>query len=158
MLSLFSIRKGIIVQISMAECDKGGGPMGISCGVDIVEIDRIRQSFEKCGSGFCDRIFSVNEVLYCENRKAVKYESYAARFAAKEAVSKALGTGIGKGVSWKDIEVLNDEAGKPYVVLSGRAREVFDEINGADISLSLSHCKIYAVAYAVMELRDGARG
>lgn len=126
--------------------------MGILCGVDIVEIDRIRQSFETLGDSFRDRVFTRNEVEYCESKKVVKYQSYAARFAAKEAVSKAFGTGIGERLSWKDIEVLNDGAGKPYVVLSGKAGEMFDEIKGVSISLSLSHCKSYAVAYAVIEV------
>ena len=126
--------------------------MGILCGVDIVEVQRIKQSFETLGDSFRDRIFTRAEIEYCEGKKAVKYQSYAARFAAKEAVSKAFGTGIGEKVGWKDIEVLNDDSGKPYVVLSAKGRKVFDEINASNISLSLSHCKNYAVAYAVVEV------
>lgn len=126
--------------------------MAVHCGVDIVEIDRIKESFESCGNSFRDRVFTQREIEYCEAGKNVKYESYAARFAAKEAVSKAFGTGIGKGVKWKDMEILNDPLGKPYVVLSDRARELYDEMNGKFLSLSLSHCKHYAVAYAVIEV------
>jgi len=125
--------------------------LGISCGVDIIEIDRIKKSLESCGDSFRDKVFTAREIEYCEGKKAVRYQSYAARFAAKEAVSKAFGTGIGRGVSLKDIEVLNDEYGKPYVVLAGRAKELFNEINAIEISLSLSHSQNYAVAYAVME-------
>lgn len=125
--------------------------MAIYCGVDIVEIERIKHSFDTCGPEFRDRVFTANEIDYCESRKIVKYESYAARFAAKEAVSKAFGTGIGMGVKWKDIEILNDVNGKPFVNLSDRAREVFEEMKATGISLSLSHCKNYAVAYAVIE-------
>jgi holo-[acyl-carrier protein] synthase len=124
--------------------------MAIYCGVDIVEIDRIRQSFETVGDNFRDRVFTEAEIVYCEARKAARFESYAARFAAKEAVSKAFGTGIG-GVGWKDIEIRNDDNGKPYVVLSEKAQEVFNKMKGLGISLSLSHCRHYAVAYAVLE-------
>ena len=126
--------------------------MAVLCGVDIVEIDRIRQSFDSCGEGFRDRVFTENEIKYCESKKMVRFESYAARFAAKEAVSKAFGTGISKGVKWKDMEILNDPQGKPYVVLSEKAREIYEEMNAKGISLSLSHCKSYAVAYAVIEV------
>ncbi len=125
--------------------------MGICCGVDIVEVERIRRSLEKGGEAFKRRIFTEKEIEYCENKKSTKYESYAARFAAKEAVSKAFGTGIGKYVSWKDIEVLNDEKGKPYIVLSDEAKKLFHGINGRDMSISISHCKDYAIAYAVFE-------
>lgn len=126
--------------------------MAVLCGVDIVEIDRVRKSLESCGDSFRDRVFTCNEIEYCESKKAVRFESYAARFAAKEAVSKAFGTGISGGVTWKDMEILNDSQGKPYVVLHGRARELFGEMNAKGLSLSLSHCKSYAVAYAVLEI------
>jgi holo-[acyl-carrier protein] synthase len=125
--------------------------MAIYCGVDIVEIERIKHSFDTCGIEFRDRVFTMNEINYCESRNMVKYESYAARFAAKEAVSKAFGTGIGEGVKWKDIEILNNEQGKPFVVLSDRAEDIFEQMKGKGISLSLSHCRHYAVAYAVIE-------
>ena len=127
--------------------------MAIYCGVDIVEIQRIKQSFDKIGQSFRDKVFTQNEIDYCESRKVGRYQSYAARFAAKEAVSKAFGTGIGNGVKWKDIEVLRDESGKPYIVLSCRAKELFEEMKAIEISLSLSHCDNYAVAYAVIEVR-----
>ena len=126
--------------------------MGVLCGVDIIEIGRIEKSFETGGCGFRDRVFTKSEIEYCESRKTVKFESYAARFAAKEAVSKAFGTGIGGRIDWKDIEVLNDDSGKPYVVLSGKAKQLFEEIKGTCISLSISHCKEYAVAHAVIEV------
>lgn len=125
--------------------------MAVHCGVDIVEIDRIRQSFDSCGESFRDRVFTENEIKYCESKKLVRFESYAARFAAKEAISKAFGTGIGKGIKWKDMEILNDHQGKPYVILCDKAREIYDEMNARGISLSLSHCRSYAVAYAVIE-------
>jgi holo-[acyl-carrier protein] synthase len=128
--------------------------MAIFCGVDIVEIDRIKHSFDTCGVEFKNRVYTENESDYCESRKAVKFESYSARFAAKEAVSKAFGTGIGSGIKWKDIEILNDEHGKPYVVLADRAKEIYEEMRGSGISISLSHCKHYAVAYVVIEVKE----
>lgn len=127
--------------------------MAIRCGVDMIEIDRIKKSLESLGASFRDRVFTEREITYCEGKKAAKFESYAARFAAKEAVSKALGTGIGEGVAWKDIEVLNEPSGQPILVLHGRAKFFFEKLGTADISLSLSHCKSYAVAYAVIEVR-----
>jgi len=126
--------------------------MAVLCGVDIIEIDRIRNSFETCGDSFRDRVFTGNEIEYCESKKLVKFESYAARFAAKEAVAKAFGTGIGNGIKWRDIEIRNDQQGKPFAVLSERAGEIFEEMNARGISISLSHCKEYAVAYAVIEI------
>lgn len=125
--------------------------MGILCGVDIIEINRIQNSLESIGQAFRDRIYTENEIKYCEERKAMKYQSYAARFAAKEAVSKALGTGISKGINLKDIEVRNDDLGKPFILLHGQALKTFEGIGALNISLSLSHCTSYAVAYAVIE-------
>jgi holo-[acyl-carrier protein] synthase len=124
--------------------------MAIYCGVDIVEIDRVRESFEANGSGFRDRVFTAGEIKYCESRKAARFESYAARFAAKEAVSKAFGTGIGEA-GLKNIEVLNDDRGKPYVVLYNDAKNIFESMKGLGISISLSHCRQYAIAYAIIE-------
>jgi len=128
--------------------------LAIYCGVDIIEIDRIKHSLDTLGNAFRDKVFTRGEIDYCEARKAAKYKSYAARFAAKEAVSKALGTGISEGISWKDIEVVNDEKGKPDVCLSGKAREILTKLGDISISLSLSHSENYAVAYAVIQVRD----
>jgi phosphopantetheine--protein transferase-like protein len=79
--------------------------MGLHCGVDIIEIDRVKKAVDSGGKAFKDRVFTEREIMYCEARKAAKYQSYAARFAAKEAVSKAFGTGISAGFLLKDIEV-----------------------------------------------------
>lgn len=125
--------------------------MSIKCGVDIVEIDRIKSSLASNGDIFRDKVFTPKEIEYCEARKAAKYQSYAARFAAKEAVSKAFGTGISQGIGWKDIEVSNDDSGKPNVLLSGKAFEIFKGMNSSSISISLSHCENYAVAYVIIE-------
>lgn len=128
--------------------------MGILCGVDIVEIGRIRNSIEKLGESFLSRVFTELEIEYCEGKKAVKYMSYAARFAAKEAVSKALGTGISGGIGLKDIEVVNDENGKPFIHLHQRAKQKFEDIQGKELSISLSHCENYAVASAFIQYKE----
>jgi holo-[acyl-carrier protein] synthase len=125
--------------------------LSIHCGVDIIEIERIKHTIESNGASFIARVFTKSEDDYCKSKNVVKYKSYAARFAAKEAVVKALGTGFHKGIEWKDIEICIGELGNPYAVLSGKAKEQFDEIKGRDISLSLSHCDNYAVAYAVIQ-------
>lgn len=125
--------------------------LAVYCGVDIVEIDRIKQSISSCGEAFIKRVFTEHEIVYCEERKNARFKSYAARFAAKEAVSKAFGTGLGGGIKWRDIEVMNDINGKPYVVLNGEALGKFNDMGGLGISISLSHCDSYAVAYAVLE-------
>ena len=88
--------------------------MSVHCGVDIIEIDRVKKSVDELES-FRSRVFTEKEIAYCEGRNKAKYESYAARFAAKEAVLKALGTGLSDGVEWKHIEISNDERGKPVV-------------------------------------------
>lgn len=122
--------------------------MELLVGTDIIEIDRIKTAIEKSeGNSFLERIFTLNEIKYCEGRNAAKYKSYAARFAGKEAVSKAFGTGIGAKAAFNEIEILNDNLGKPYVILHGAAKEYFEKIGSTGISISLSHCKSFAIAY-----------
>lgn len=125
--------------------------MSVHCGVDIIEIDRVKKTIESGGPSFIERVFTEREKEYCDGKNVVKYKSYAARFAAKEAVVKALGTGIDKGIEWTDIEIMTDKLGKPFPVLSGNAKKFYDEMKGISIALSLSHCDTYAVAYAVIE-------
>ena len=127
--------------------------MAIYCGVDIIEIDRIKKSVDANGFAFRDRVYTETEIKYCESKKAACFQSYAVRFAAKEAVVKALGTGISRGIALKDIEITNDVNGKPSVNLYGKAREVFEELKGDSLSISLSHCESYAVAYVVISTR-----
>lgn len=114
-------------------------------GTDIIEVDRIRKSIARHGSHFIDKIFSLSEQAYC-NRYKDSVPNYAGRFAAKEAIVKALGTGIKQGISWLDIEVINDENGKPIVYLSPRVREVFGD---PKILVSISHSQKYATATAL---------
>lgn len=124
--------------------------MAIYCGVDIIEIDRLKSSIQDVG-GFRDRVFTTKEIAYCENRKKARFESYAARFAAKEAVLKALGTGMAEGLCWKQIEIFNDDKGKPHAALTLRARELFENMGAKSIDVSVSHCGEYAIAYAVID-------
>lgn len=127
--------------------------MNITCGTDIVEIDRIKAAVAKAPA-FKDRIFTAGEQSYCLAKKAGRYSSLAARFAAKEAVAKALGTGMGSKANPLDIEVLNDSYGKPYVLLKGTAKETFELIGAENIDISLSHGRDYAVAFAVITYKE----
>lgn len=117
--------------------------MKISCGTDIIEIERVKKSIENVGKRFLETIYTDREIEYCESRKTQKYQHYAARFAAKEAIFKALSTRIGAKYNWTDFEVLNDENGKPKVFL------VTEIANLEDIDISISHCKEYAVATVI---------
>ena len=117
--------------------------MKISCGTDIIEIERIKSSIENIGDKFLTTIYTEKEIEYCESRKAQKYQHYAARFAAKEAIFKALSTRIMGDYSWTDFEVLNSEIGKPKVYLKTKIE------NLEDIDISISHCKAYAVATVI---------
>ena len=121
--------------------------MKITCGTDIIEIDRIKQAIEdKTGDAFLERVYSQKEIEYCESKKKQKYQHYAARFAGKEAVFKAISKYLDSKyeIEWKQIEILNDEAGRPYVKIS---HTISEKIGNIDISLS--HCKNYAIANVI---------
>ena len=117
--------------------------MRVNCGTDIIEIDRVKDSIEKLGNPFLDKVFTKKEIDYCESKNKQKYQHYAARFAAKEAAFKALSENIKDkfSVSWKDFEVVNDEQGKPKLNVYNVNLD-----NIEDIDISISHCKNYAVA------------
>ena len=119
--------------------------MQVKTGTDIIEVERIKDSIEKLGDKFLNRVFTENEIAYCESKKANKYEHYAARFAAKEAIFKAISPLLDNkfSIDWTDIEILNDNQGRPYV-LSAK-----DNLNNINIDISLSHIKEYALATAV---------
>jgi holo-[acyl-carrier protein] synthase len=120
-------------------------------GTDITEIDRIENAIEKGNNGkFLERVYTPLEIEYCESRKNSRFQSYAARFAAKEAIAKAFGTGIGQNAEFNEIEILNDSSGKPYAYLHGKAKQFFYSLGGTSISITLSHCRQYAVAYALI--------
>lgn len=124
--------------------------MKIRTGIDIIEIERVKQSIEETDGKFCERVFTQNEIEYCESKKVQKYQHYAARFAAKEAVLKAISQLLESkfDIEWKQIEILNDENGRPYVNL------LKERINISDIDISISHCKTYAVASVVLFLEE----
>ena len=115
-------------------------------GVDIVDIRRIRQSYEKYGEKFLQRVLTENEISYCRKKKDMM-PSVAARFAAKEAVSKAIGSGISRGFSWKSVEVVNEEHGKPSLKVLNEAFGISSE----KFRLSLSHSGDYAVAFVLLD-------
>jgi holo-[acyl-carrier protein] synthase len=109
----------------------------MKCGTDIIEISRIKESIEKYGETFINRIYSPSEIEYCEKKGQVKYQHYAARFASKEAVAKMFGTGFNGTFEWKDIEVINDSLGKPQIELSNGAKKIFEEEKQEKIEISL---------------------
>jgi len=130
----------------------------IGSGIDIISIDRIRTSIDRSGRSFLQRVYTDAEIEYCESRKIHAAQSFAGRFAAKEAVAKALGTGIGtKGVSFTDMEILPDGNGMPCVSLTGNARQVYNEKNGRSISVSISHDGGFAIAVCHIEYDEDER-
>ena len=118
--------------------------MQITCGTDIIEIGRIKESIEDLGEKFLNRVYTQKEIEYCESKKSQKYQHYAARFAAKEAIFKAISKDLNDKyeIGWKDMEILNDKQGRPQVKIKGVQKE--------NIDISISHCKDYAVAMVVM--------
>ena len=121
----------------------------MNCGIDIIEISRIEEAINKNGKYFLEKIYTENEIKYCEAHKKAKYQHYAARFAAKEAVAKMLGTGFNGKFDWTDIEVKNAENGCPEVMLYGGAIEVFRTNGYKEISISISHSKEYATSMVI---------
>ena len=124
--------------------------MLVGTGIDMVEIHRIAQSIERFGERFLSRVFTPGEIAYCL-RKKNSAESFAARFAAKEAAAKALGTGIQYGVTWKELEVRREPGHPPNMHFSGRAREIADRLGVRHISLSLTHNNTTAMAAVHLE-------
>jgi holo-[acyl-carrier protein] synthase len=122
----------------------------LGTGVDLAEVARIRASIERYGDRFTRRVFTDLEIAYVE-RKANKYERYAARFAAKEAGMKAIGTGWSSGVKWKDLEVANLPSGRPTLALHDAAGEIAARLGVKAVHLSLTHTAEQALAYVVLE-------
>ncbi|MGH9611606.1 MAG: holo-ACP synthase [Bryobacteraceae bacterium] len=123
--------------------------MIIGTGVDLAEVDRIREAIERHGARFTERIYTPTEIAYVE-RKANRYERYAARFAAKEAGMKALGTGW-NGVRWRDFEVDNLPSGLPTLRFHGAAARIAEELGVRNVALSLTHTATQALAYVILE-------
>lgn len=121
--------------------------MEIKIGTDIIEISRIKKSIEETDNKFIERVFTDKEIEYCESKKTQKYQHYAVRFAGKEAVFKSISNKLKSKfeIEWKDIEILNDLSGRPYVkILNSKINNI------KNIDISLSHCKEYAIASVVV--------
>lgn len=123
--------------------------MIVGLGVDIVEVPRIKEAVTRWKDAFLKRIFTDNEINYSQNKKFT-YQHLAARFAAKEAVLKAIGDASIQRIEWHNVEVLNDEFGKPYIRLSGEAQKIKESKNITDIIISMSHTHKHAVANAIL--------
>ena len=124
--------------------------MIVGTGIDIAEVPRIRESIEKFGERFLNRVFTEGEINYCRS-KANFVERYAARFAAKEAAMKALGTGWNHGVRWRDVEVVRAKGSRPTIVFHGKAAEFAARLGTKNIALSLSHTAEQAIAQVILE-------
>lgn len=124
--------------------------MIVGLGIDLAEVDRIRKAIERHGHRFTDRIYTVAEIAYVE-RKASRYERYAARFAAKEAGMKAIGTGWRRGVRWQDFEVTNLPTGRPTLQFHGVAAQIADDLGVRNIALSLTHTAEQGLAIVILE-------
>ncbi|MGA8014078.1 MAG: holo-ACP synthase [Candidatus Acidiferrales bacterium] len=124
--------------------------MIVGLGLDIAEIDRIEAAIKRHGAPFLERLFTPAEVSYCEQYRN-RFERYAARFAAKEAAMKALGTGWSRGVRWRDIEVAREASGKPTLHLAGAARQIADGLGVKNIALSITHSGNLALAQVIFE-------
>ena len=118
-------------------------------GTDITEISRIASMLARHGDSFKNLTFTEQEIRYCEGHKNSD-ENFAARWSAKEAILKALGTGYADGIRWRDLEIRNLLSGKPIVVIGGRVLEIARELNLCDFQISMSHCKKYATATAII--------
>jgi holo-[acyl-carrier protein] synthase len=124
--------------------------MIVGTGIDLAEVSRIAASIERFGDRFLRRVYTEGEIRYCES-KANRAERYAARFAAKEAAMKALGTGWNHGVRWRDIEVTRQPGGRPAIAFHGKATEFAALMGAARVALSLSHTAEQAIAQVILE-------
>jgi len=138
------------IQIANYKLPIDNDSMILGTGVDIAEVPRIRESIERFGDRFLHRIFTDGEIRYCE-QKATRFESYAARFAAKEAGMKALGTGWSRGVRWRDIEVVRPKGQRPTIQFHGEAAAIAAKLGTRNIALSLTHTSEQALAHVILE-------
>jgi holo-[acyl-carrier protein] synthase len=124
--------------------------MIVGTGIDIIEVPRIARSIERFGERFLDRIFTPDEIRYC-NSKHNRVERFAARFAAKEAAMKAIGTGLRRGVTWQDVQVGREPGGRPTILLTGEAAKFAAALGTKRAALSLSHTAEHAIAQVILE-------
>lgn len=132
--------------------------MIIGLGTDIIEIIRIGEMIERHGEMFLTRVFTDDEICYCQRRKE-SFQHFAGRWAAKEAVMKTLGTGFIKGIGWKDIEVVSDKKGQPFISLSGGTGDYASQLGIDEVLITISHCRSYATATAIAvgHVKSGSR-
>jgi holo-[acyl-carrier protein] synthase len=123
-------------------------PEIIGIGTDITECLRIARMIERYGDLFINRVFTAEEVRYCRSRKQAT-QHFAGRWAAKEAILRALGSGWSPGINWRDVEVRGEPGGKPVVALRGGARELVEQLGVTEIQVSISHCRTHASAFAL---------
>jgi len=124
--------------------------MILGTGIDIIEVARVKASHDRFGERFLKRLLHPDEIAYCLLHKSPA-PFIAARFAAKEAISKAFGTGIGASLGWQDMEIRRRESGEPYVILHGKGKELFTSRGAKQLLISLSHTQHYAAATAILE-------
>ena len=123
-------------------------PELIGLGTDITECLRIARMIERHGELFINRVYTPEEIKYCQSRKQAT-QHYTGRWAAKEAILKALGTGWRKGISWRDIEIRNEPGGRPVVAVRGGVKEAVEQLGMAEIHVTISHCRSHATATAI---------
>ncbi|HZL66643.1 MAG TPA: holo-[acyl-carrier-protein] synthase [Candidatus Limnocylindrales bacterium] len=130
--------------------------MIVGTGIDIAEVDRIKATIERFGRRFLERVFTPDEIRYCES-KANKAERYAGRFAAKEAAMKAIGTGWSRGVTWQDVEVKRSPGGRPTIAFHGRAAEFSQKLGAVRAHLSITHTNESAMAQVILESEEAVK-
>ena len=126
----------------------------IGVGTDITECLRIARMIERHAELFINRVYTQDEIRYCQSRKQAT-QHFAGRWAAKEAVLKALGTGWVRGISWRDIEIRNEPGGRPVAVIRGGAKEIMERLGISRVLVSISHCHTHAMAYAIAVGKQG---
>ncbi len=127
-------------------------------GMDLMEVSRIARSIERFGQRFLEHVYTPAEITYCQRKRHTAAESFAARFAAKEAAAKSLGTGIAQGVTWKEIEVAREPGGRPILHLHGRAAQRAAEMGVTEVHLTLTHTPLHAMAMVILEGSEGCGG
>lgn len=133
--------------MTVPEIPPGSSVIGV--GIDLIEVSRVVRALERQGERFRNRVFTEGELAYCD---AIKFNGphFAARFAAKEAVSKAFGTGIGEHLSWKSVEVIKDDLGKPLILLDQQGQNLLRSKSARDVLISLAHTREHATAVAIL--------
>jgi holo-[acyl-carrier protein] synthase len=129
----------------------------LGIGTDITECLRIARMIERHGELFVNRVYTPAEIAYCQSRKQAT-QHFTGRWAAKEAILKAIGTGWRRGISWRDMEIRNDAGGKPVVTVRGGVKEVCEQLGVTKLLVTISHCRTHATAYAIAVGKDKEGG